>query len=457
MLSIYGPCLPVRILEEIYCWKCQEARHTQLIKASVPGLEAEFVKLLDEWYRVFCGTADEACRLLQHALSNTKATSDPHFMKEIEKLLDVSCRQSKEFIRQLCYILDHSHAVQCNPHAQALLHHVIRESEHFLMKAQSMNAPHHTAQMMDNMSPNNSYSTADYAANPRPEIHPDEQNLQADISIASESSPHIRDSKETSDVTTSASEAAVSSNIRKEESSNNLVNSANPINSPNQSNKANPNDPPSDRDRPVPIGKHTLPPLPYAYNALEPHIDEKTMRIHHDIHHKSYVEGLNTAELKLQDARKSGNFDLVKHWERELAFNGAGHYLHTIFWDIMNPKGGGKPEGELMEQIKRDFGSYDAFHKQFSKAAEKVEGGGWAILVWSPRSHRLEILTAEKHQNLTQWDVVPLLVLDVWEHAYYLKHQNERPKYIEDWWNVVYWPAVAKRFEQARKLKWQPF
>lgn len=210
-------------------------------------------------------------------------------------------------------------------------------------------------------------------------------------------------------------------------------------------------------DNAVPIGGHKLPPLPYAYKALEPWIDEKTMRIHHDKHHQSYVDGLNTAEKKLEEARKTGDFGLVKHWERELAFNGAGHYLHTIFWDSMSPKGGGKPSGALLQDIERSFGSYDAFKKQFSEAAGKVEGGGWAILVWSPRSRRLEILTAEKHQNLSQWDVVPLLPLDVWEHAYYLKHQNERPAYVKDWWNVVNWPYVAQRHHEATKLQWTPW
>lgn len=207
----------------------------------------------------------------------------------------------------------------------------------------------------------------------------------------------------------------------------------------------------------VPIGGHTLPPLPYAYSALEPYIDEHTMRIHHDIHHQSYVDGLNEAELQLKIARETNQFELVKHWERELAFNGAGHYLHTLFWSIMTPYGGGEPIGALSQQIRNDFGSFSAFKNQFSKAAAKVEGSGWAILVWSPRSSRLEILTAEKHQNLSQWDVVPLLALDVWEHAYYLKHQNKRPEYIQDWWNVVNWTFVSDRFEEARKLVWVPF
>lgn len=206
----------------------------------------------------------------------------------------------------------------------------------------------------------------------------------------------------------------------------------------------------------VPIGQHRLPPLPYPYDALEPHIDERTMRLHHDRHHQSYVDGLNRAEQMMAEARRSGDFDLLKHWEREAAFNGGGHYLHTLFWTIMSPDGGGDPTGELAEQIRRDFGGIEPFRRHVSAAAEKVEGGGWAILVWSPRARRLEILQSEKHQNLSQWDVIPLLVLDVWEHAYYLKYQDDRKAYIDAWWNVVNWPAVAERFRRARTLQWEP-
>lgn len=211
------------------------------------------------------------------------------------------------------------------------------------------------------------------------------------------------------------------------------------------------------KDRMVPIGKHTLPPLPYAYNALEPYIDRKIMKLHHDKHHKSYVEGLNKAEIELQKARETNDFDLIKHWERELAFNGAGHYLHTLFWNVMKPKGGGEPEGSIAKAIDQAFGSFDKFKKQFSKAAEKVEGNGWAALVWSPRSHRLEILQFENHQNLSQQDIIPLLVLDVWEHAYYLQYYNERKAYIDAWWNTVNWDYVNKRFEEAKKIKWRPY
>ncbi|MFS0636783.1 superoxide dismutase [Mesobacillus foraminis] len=215
--------------------------------------------------------------------------------------------------------------------------------------------------------------------------------------------------------------------------------------------------PEEEREQTVPIGGHRLPPLPYRYNALEPVISEEIMRLHHRKHHQSYVDGLNKAEKEMQKARETGDFGLIKHWEREAAFHGAGHYLHTIFWNIMTPEGGGKPGGELRRAINGAFGSFEKFKKHFSEAAKNVEGVGWAILVWAPRSHRLEILTAEKHQNLTQWDVVPLLVLDVWEHAYYLQYKNERPRYVENWWNIVNWKEVEQRFQAAQKLRWQPF
>lgn len=207
----------------------------------------------------------------------------------------------------------------------------------------------------------------------------------------------------------------------------------------------------------VPIGGHKLPPLPYPYNALEPYISRDIMELHHLKHHKSYVDGLNKAELKMQEARATGNFDLIKHWSREAAFHGSGHYLHTMFWGNMAPNGGGQPKGRLLQQINQDFGGYDKFKKHFTEAADKVEGVGWALLVWSPRAHRLEILQTEKQQLFTQWDTIPLLGLDVWEHAYYLQYKNNRRDYIDKWWNIVNWRDVEKRYLEASKLKWQSY
>jgi superoxide dismutase, Fe-Mn family len=207
----------------------------------------------------------------------------------------------------------------------------------------------------------------------------------------------------------------------------------------------------------VPPGGHTLPDLPYPYNALEPYISEEIMKLHHDKHHRSYVEGLNKAELNLKKSRETNDFSLIKHWSRELAFHGSGHYLHTIFWKNMSPNGGGTPKGLLKGEIEKYFGSFAAFKKQFSEAAKQVEGVGWAILVWSPRARHLEILQSERHMLLTQWDTIPLLVLDVWEHAYYLQYKNKRADYVDNWWNLVNWHDVEMRFEKAADIKWPAF
>jgi superoxide dismutase, Fe-Mn family len=210
-------------------------------------------------------------------------------------------------------------------------------------------------------------------------------------------------------------------------------------------------------EKTVPPGGHKLPELPYAYNALEPYISEEIMKLHHDKHHRTYVEGLNKAEINLKKARDNNDFSLIKHWSRELAFHGSGHYLHTIFWRNMGPKKGGSPQGILKAEIDNYFGSFERFKKQFSEAAKQVEGVGWAILVWSPRARHLEILQSERHMLLTQWDTIPLLVLDVWEHAYYLQYKNNRNSYVDNWWNVVNWNDVEMRLEQAIELKWPAF
>ncbi|OIK15525.1 superoxide dismutase [Bacillus sp. MUM 116] len=201
-------------------------------------------------------------------------------------------------------------------------------------------------------------------------------------------------------------------------------------------------------------GGHTLPELPYAYNALEPYISEEIMRLHHSQHHQAYVNGLNNAELNLKKARESNDFTLIKHWSRELAFHGSGHYLHTIFWKNMSPNGGGTPQGPLKDEIQNYFGSFLSFKKQFTEAAKQVEGVGWALLVWSPLARHLEVLQTERHMLLTQWNTIPLLVLDVWEHAYYLQYKNKRAEYVENWWNIVNWHDVGMRFEKAADIKW---
>lgn len=196
---------------------------------------------------------------------------------------------------------------------------------------------------------------------------------------------------------------------------------------------------------------HELPPLPYDYAALEPHIDEQTMRLHHDKHHNGYVVGLNAAEDKLASARDSGDFAAIAALERAIAFHGCGHINHCIFWNNMSANGGGEPSGAMAAQIRTDFGDFGKFQAQFSAASATVEGNGWGVLAWSPQLGKLYTLGMINHQMLGLSGSVPLLMLDVWEHAYYLKYQNQRPGYIKAWWNVVNWKDVDARFEKAPK------
>ncbi|SHK97765.1 superoxide dismutase [Hymenobacter psychrotolerans] len=212
------------------------------------------------------------------------------------------------------------------------------------------------------------------------------------------------------------------------------------------------------RATPMADGPFTLPALPYAFNALEPHIDAKTMEIHHDAHHKTYVSKLNEAvagkpEEKLSLAQllasASKQPDAIRN-------NAGGHWNHSFFWQILSPKGGGRPTSALAAAINKDFGSYDKFVEEFTKAATGRFGSGWAWLIHDKKANKLSI-TSTPNQDNPLMDLpgmqrgTPILGLDVWEHAYYLKHQNKRPDYIKTFWSVVNWGEVSSRYEESRK------
>ena len=199
--------------------------------------------------------------------------------------------------------------------------------------------------------------------------------------------------------------------------------------------------------------EYKLPDLPYAYNALEPYIDEQTMRLHHGKHHAAYVNGFNAALKKLEEARAKADFSAIQALSKQLSFHGSGHVMHSIFWEVMCPKDKSKEPsgGVLFEKLVADFGSVESFRKQFSEAAKAVEGNGWAVLAYEPIGKRLVVLQAENHQKLTIQGSIPLLVLDVWEHSYYLKYQNNRGSYVDAWWNIVNWAEVEKRLAAAKK------
>jgi Fe-Mn family superoxide dismutase len=193
------------------------------------------------------------------------------------------------------------------------------------------------------------------------------------------------------------------------------------------------------------ITKIELPPLPYKYNALEPVISQKIMELHHDKHHKSYVDGANAALEKLEKYRK-GEIEIdVRATLRDLSFHMNGHVLHSIFWHNMNPpEENNKPGGKMGDLINKVFGSFESFKKEFSNAAKSVEGSGWAVLVKDEKDN-LYVFQIEKHNLMHVVGFKPLLVLDVWEHAYYLDYLNDRGKYVDNWWKVVNWDDVEKR------------
>lgn len=209
--------------------------------------------------------------------------------------------------------------------------------------------------------------------------------------------------------------------------------------------------PPADMP-PEHVGEYTLPPLPYATDALEPYIDKLTMEIHHGKHHAGYVKGLNEALKGMADARNSGNFDAMQALSRKLAFNAGGYFNHNVFWKNMAPAGkggGGKPSGKLAAQIDKDLGNFDKFKAHFSAAAGSVEGNGWGVLAWHDGLQRLVVLAMMNQQNQMPAGTEPLLMCDVWEHAYYVKYQNRRADYINAWWNIVNWKDVEERFGKA--------
>jgi len=198
------------------------------------------------------------------------------------------------------------------------------------------------------------------------------------------------------------------------------------------------------------MADYTLPDLPYDYSALEPSISGAIMELHHSKHHQAYVTGANTALAQLAEARDSDNLAYVNKLEKDLAFNLGGHVNHSIFWTNMSPNGGDKPTGDLAAAIDDHFGSFDKFTAHFTATAMGVQGSGWSVLAWDSIGQRLIIVQFFDQQGNLPAGIVPLLMLDVWEHAYYLDYKNVRADYVKAFWAITNWENVQKRFDVAR-------
>jgi len=197
---------------------------------------------------------------------------------------------------------------------------------------------------------------------------------------------------------------------------------------------------------------YTLPELDYSYDALEPYLSAEILELHHGKHHAGYVAGANTTFEKLREARESGDFGTINQLEKNMAFHLSGHVLHSLFWKNLAPDAGGEPEGELAAAVTDHFGSFDGFRAQLTEAAMNVQGSGWGALSWEPMAKRLIVEQVYDHQGNIGQGGPPLLVLDMWEHAYYLQYKNVKADWVDAYWHLVNWPDVARRFDGVQGL-----
>jgi superoxide dismutase, Fe-Mn family len=195
---------------------------------------------------------------------------------------------------------------------------------------------------------------------------------------------------------------------------------------------------------------YTLPDLDYDYSALEPYYSGEMLELHHDKHHAAYVSGVNGALEQLEAARSADDFEAITGLEKKLAFNLSGHVLHTLFWKNLSPEGGDKPVGELAQAIDEFFGSFNRFQRQLSEATTTVQGSGWGALAWEPLGQRLYVAQIYDHQDNIGQSSGPLLVLDAWEHAYYLQYKNVKADFFDALWKIVNWTDVNDRLKAAR-------
>jgi Fe-Mn family superoxide dismutase len=198
-------------------------------------------------------------------------------------------------------------------------------------------------------------------------------------------------------------------------------------------------------------GKFVQVPLPYSESFLEPYMDAETLHLHYTFHHGGATKAANVDLQKINEAINANNFETVDYWTKKLSYHLSSHILHSIFWTNLSNKGNA-PKGELLRRIEKDFGSYDKLKLYLAQTSKNVDGNGWGILGYQPYTDKLTILQCENHEKLTQWGVIPILVIDVWEHSYYLKYKNKRADFVDALFNIINWDNASQRLEEALRL-----
>jgi superoxide dismutase, Fe-Mn family len=199
-------------------------------------------------------------------------------------------------------------------------------------------------------------------------------------------------------------------------------------------------------------GNYTLAPLPYKFDFLEPYMDAETLNLHYTFHHGGAVKGANKDVQMIRKALDENNFETVDFWTKKLAYHFSSHALHSIFWtNLTNQKT--EPKGNLLKQIEKNFGNFDKLKGYIAASSKNVDGNGWGVLAYQPYSDSLTVMQCENHEKIVQWGSIPLLIIDVWEHAYYLKYKNKRADFVDALFNIINWENVAQRFDMALKLK----
>lgn len=198
-------------------------------------------------------------------------------------------------------------------------------------------------------------------------------------------------------------------------------------------------------------GNFIQPPLPYTETFLEPYMDSETLHLHYTFHHGGATKAANTDLKKIHEAIDANNLETIDYWTKKLSYHLSSHILHSIFWTNLSNKAT-SPKGELLKRIEKDFGSYDRLKIYIAQTAKNVDGNGWGILGYQPYTDKLTVLQCENHEKLTQWGVIPLLVIDVWEHSYYLKYKNKRGDFVDALFNIINWDNASQRLDDALKL-----